>query len=163
MWRALARWAGLCALAGVLLVALVAALAHRADGPFGPFPGGPLTGEIASGESALFGDGEGGLVELEVNPAAPRSITVWGLAHAGSLYVPAMFARRKAWPQQVLRDPRVVVRWRGRLHLRTAVRVRDRAELAALHAAITALETRSSPETLASDGTWYFRLEPRSR
>jgi hypothetical protein len=83
-------------------------------------------------------------VELEVNPAAPRSITTWVLGHEGQAYIPSGFGSRKAWPGQLLADGRAVLRVDGKLR---AVLIR---------------KYDLDPEgNFSSSDTWFFRLDPR--
>lgn len=154
------------ALIGLAIVAAVvgglSVVARFSDGPLGPFPGGKMTGEmvrepVGDWSAVLAGANR---LELEVNPSAPRSVTTTFLLHDGVLYVPSVLAAHKSWPAQVVADGRVVVRVRGRLYERHAVRVTDPAE-------IRALAREWDPKTpddldVSSLSTWYFRLEPRA-
>ena len=182
------RWlliglAAVAALAGGLAV-----VARFSDGPLGPFPGGKLGGvevlrknRLAFFEPVDFlelGDVEqhaaadeavtdwspllegANHVEIEVDPAAPRSLTTSFLVRDGVLYVPSMFAAHKRWPKLVLADGRVVLRVHGKLYERRAVRVTDPVE-------IRALVRAWHPETpedidVGTLSTWYFRMEPRT-
>jgi len=146
----------------VAIVLLVVLVRRFSDGPLGPLPGGRLSGELAEALTIQLDHPTGGLIELQVNPESPRSLTVWGLPHRDELYVPSVFAERKSWPSEVLEDPRVIVRWKGKLYPRRAVRVRDAELLADLHQAIAAANTNSSPDRLAAPSTWYFRLGAES-
>jgi hypothetical protein len=154
------------ALIGLLLVvaavAVLAAVARFHDGPLGPFPGGPMTGEtvrepVTDWAPVLAGTSR---LELEVNPTAPRSVTTTYILHDGALYVPSVLAARKHWPAEVMTDGRVVVRVHGRLYERRAVRVTDPTE-------IRSLAREWDPKTpddldVGTLSTWYFRLEPRA-
>ena len=89
-----------------------------------------------------------------MNSASPRSVTTTSLLSEGRLYVPSLSAARKRWPQQALEDPLVVLRHADRRYRLRAVRVTDPQELAPLLRAF-------DPEG-KDDGTWYFRLDPRT-
>ena len=156
------RWlliglAAVAALAGGLAV-----IARFSDGPLGPFPGGKLGGvtatEAVTDWSPLLAGANH--VEIEVDPAAPRSLTTSFLVRDGVLYVPSMFAAHKRWPKLVLADGRVVLRVHGKLYERRAVRVTDPVE-------IRALVRAGHPETpedidVGTLSTWYFRMDPRT-
>ena len=152
-------------LAGILFagVFLVAGARQLSDGPIGPIPGGAMSGE-PGGELALaFDHPLGAVIELQVNTATPRSLTVGALPHEGAVYVPAILAESKGWPREVEEDPRVVVRWEGKLYPHEAVRVRDPLTLDALRQKILAADTGSNAERLADPDTWFFRLEAPAR
>lgn len=159
--KALLKWLGL-GIAAIAVVALGVALGARyADGPLGPFPGGPMSGERVTEPVAEWGfAAERDTVELEVNPDAPRSITTWVLGHEGALYIPAGLASRKTWPGQVMADGRVVLRVAGRLYPRQAVRVTDAARLEALGEVLTRKYQLDPEGNFASAETWFFRLDP---
>jgi len=151
---------GLLAVAG--LAGGLSVLARFFDGPLGPFPGGKLGGVTATEpvtdwSALLAGDNR---LEIEVDPAAPRSLTTSFIIRDGVLYVPSMFAAHKSWPKQVLADGRIVLRIRGRLYERRAVRVTDPAEVRALVRAWDA----ATPDDLdvGTLSTWYFRMDPRT-
>src|SRR5258706_9912122 len=88
----------------VTLVVVVAVVARFSGGPIGPFPGGKLSG-VRVAETvrdwAPILDGASH-VELEVDPASPRSLTTSYILRDGVLYVPSMLAAHKSWPQEVL-------------------------------------------------------------
>jgi hypothetical protein len=148
----------------VVLGALVGGLAIAArfsGGPIGPFPGGKLSGApgepVTDWSAVVVGANH---LELEVDPAHPRSLTTSYIVRDGTLYVPSMFAARKSWPQQVLADDRVVLRIGGRLYDRRAVRVTDPGELRLVARAFDP-STRADVD-VGTLSTWYFRIEPRS-
>jgi len=144
-----------CLVASILVFAMAA---RFADGPLGPFPGGPMSGEsvaepVRDWTGVLERDRQ---LELQVNPSAPRSITTTSIVHEGRLYAPSLSAARKRWPAEVENDPRVILRIDGRLHPRRAVRVTDPDELRAL-----VRDVDGDPNgDLSQLGTWYFRLDP---
>ena len=152
-----ALFLGLVAIAA--LVVTVAVLARFSDGPIGPFPGGKLGGATVSTPVGDWGPILAGVshVELEVNPASPRSVTTSYLLHDGALYLPSMFAARKRWPNEVLGDDRVVLRVNGKLYPCRAVRVTDPGELRPLVRAFD----HDAADDLAKLSTWYFRMDQR--
>jgi hypothetical protein len=146
----------------VAIVLLLFLVRKFSDGPLGPIPGGPMSGDTAEDLTIQF-DHPIGLIELQVNPESPRSITVGALPYRTELYVPAIFAERKSWPAEVSGDPHVVVRWKGKLYPRIAVRVRDSELLAELRQTIAAADTNSGSKLLMAPTTWYFRLDAPPR
>ena len=144
------------ALAGVT----VAGIRLFSDGPVAMLPGGPMSGQLASGSFPGFEQPPGGLIELQVEGWRPSSRTVIGFLHEGNLYVPAVRAESKMWPERVLANSNVIVRHRGDLYERRAKRVTDSELISRLREA--ASDTgRLTPEMFVADTTWYFRLDPR--
>jgi hypothetical protein len=142
-------------LAGIVAVG-VAARFH--DGPIGPFPGGPLSGELVE-DPDLDWSFAAEIPTIELETLEPtRSRTVWVLVHEGQLYVPSGFVRAKRWPHHVLAHPEVVLRVEGRLYRRRARRVTDRATLDALSAELE----RKYGVGFGGDyeSNWVFRMEP---
>lgn len=157
------RWLLLGVLALVVVIAVIAALARYSDGPIGPFPGGKLSGPLVSEPVADWAAILAGVprLEVEVNPAHPRSVTTSYLLHDGRLYVPSMFAARKTWPQEAIADDRVVLRIGGKLYERRAVRVTDPSELRPLVRSFDSAAPTDADATALS--TWYFRIDPPRR
>jgi len=144
-------------------------------GPWGPFPGGILWGEVAREAVAdwSFVDAVAEVqVETRLGPL-PWSVTTWALTHAGRLYLPSRNCFGKRWVQNLLAHPDVRVRVGGRLHELRAVREEDPAPGEALlrqmlvkYLGIEAEEPRplaAEPgEGAARAYGCLFRLEPRS-
>jgi hypothetical protein len=141
------------------LVLAIAMLARLSDGPVGPFPGGPLQGALMKGLEPRWSTLLAGTdtIELQVNATDPRSVRVWFVLLNGAVHVPSAWAPRKQWPAQVEADPRVVMRWHGRLYERHATRVTDPATIDTLIGLVSEKygAGRGDPET-----TWFFRLDP---
>ena len=152
------RWLGLALALFGLTLGLLIGLSSFYDGPLGPIPGGPLSGAVLNEPPDWSFFAALDSLELQVNPAKPRSLTVWLLVVDGQLYVPSGFAPVKRWPSQAVDDGRVVLRIGGKLYERRAVRVTDPAERRAAHAAL--VEKYSVPEADDPD-TWIFRMDPR--
>jgi hypothetical protein len=153
----LLRWVALAL--GVLLsaVAVVWLGARFLDGPLGPFPGGPMDGEVVKDAAVdwSFAADRQTLALQTSNP--PRSRTVWLVVHDGALYVPSGNARAKQWPHQLAEDPVVLLRIDERLFLRTAVRVTDPSLLTVLWKEVAdkyAIEAFEDHES-----HWIFRME----
>ena len=159
MPRAL-RYALYALVAVAVAIGAVFALAPYADGPLGLIPGGPFHGAATGGPEpdweALAGDAR--TIELEVNPEAPRSLTMGIVVHGGQLYLPAtLVPERKRWPREVAADPRVRIRVDGRIYERRAQRVDDPELVQEL---IERGAEKYSPNFFAPDRTWFYRLAP---
>ena len=141
------------------LVVALAVVARFSDGPLGPFPGGKLSGvrvtePVRDWSPILAGASH---LEIEVNPASPRSLTTSYILRDGVLYVPSMLAAHKTWPEEVLADDRVVLRVGGKLYQQRAVRVTDPAEVRPL---VRARDASGPDVDVSALSTWYFRIEP---
>lgn len=143
-------------------VVTLALLARGHDGPLGPFPGGSLSGELVGSPVRDWSFArEVPLLELELQPEAPRSISASCVVWKQRLYVPFLRPERSPWPDQVLSDGRVKARIAERLYPVQAVLVVDPAELAAVKAALTG-KYDLELDGLDDDTVWIFRLESRS-
>jgi hypothetical protein len=139
---------------------IVAGIRLFSDGPVAILPGGPMSGSMALESFPGFGDQSSDFIELQVEGWRPSSRTVIGLLHNQDLYIPSVRAERKWWPQRVLDNPEVIVRYRGILYPRRASRITDSALILQLREATAEVETLvSTPEMFTADTTWYFRLE----
>jgi hypothetical protein len=143
---------------------LVCCLAIAGCGPIGPFPGGPLRGEVVPGPVTdwSFSD-EHPLIQVETRPAFPHSITTICFTHQGKLYVPARGGAEKKWPYYLLVDPAVKVRIDGRVYLGRATRISDDSQRNALFEAAARkyerLADRSADEMA---NVWVFRIDSSS-
>ena len=156
------KWLGLVILAIALLAVCVVSAARFADGPLGPVPGGPMSGERVSEPVTDWGFiVERDTVELEVNSDAPRSITTWVVGHDGQAYLPASFGARKTWAAQLLADGRAVLRVDGKLYEQQAVRVTDEELLEELRVVLIGKYDLDPEGNFSSSATWFFRLDPR--
>ncbi len=154
----------------LLALALVAAagalalhLARRLDGPLGPIPGGAFRSGTPVGEVAPDWSFARDLreIEIEMDPASPRSVRTWFVVQDGEPVASADFLNpAKRWPYDVLRDPRVRLRLGGRIFERRALRVQDPAAIARLRAAF-ARKYALAPDGLAArTEVWFFRMDP---
>jgi hypothetical protein len=149
------------AIALVLAVATIAGIRLFSDGPIEMVPGGPMSGTRSLEDFPGFGDETSDFIELQVNGWIPSSRTVIGFLFDKSLYIPSVRAESKWWPSEVLNNPKVIVRLRGVLYPRTAIRVTDPARILQLQATVVEAETLvSAPEMFKEETTWFFRLEP---
>lgn len=161
----LLRGIGILSLAALALLIGVGVVARFSDGPVAIFPGGPFrSGERVMAEPDWSFARDVEEVELQlVEPA--RSRTVWLVVHEGLPYVPCGFLDVplwKQWPHEVLEDGRVMLRIDGRIYERTAVKVSDPAEYAAVAALAAEKYGYRSAEAPDPDAVWFFRLEPRT-
>ena len=145
---------------GALLAAvfLVWLGARFHDGPLGPFPGGPMDGEVVKDAAVDWSFvAERPTIAIQTsNP--PRSRTVWLVVHDGALYVPSGFVAAKQWPHLLAEDPVVLLRIDERLYLRTAVRVTDPDLLALLWKKVA--DKYAVEESTDHESHWIFRMEP---
>lgn len=150
----------IAAVLGALAVATlaVAFFARFHDGPLGPFPGGPMNGQVVKDAAVdwSFARGLDTIALQTSNP--PRSRTVWFVLHDEALYVPCGMAETKSWPEKVAEDPVVLLRVGSDLYVRTAMRVDDAAERAATFALVAA--KYGVPDGSGDPGQWIYRMDP---
>ena len=151
VWLGIALGAFACVLAGVAITA-------RVVGPIALFPGGGLTGDPAVEPAGPWGPLLEGVsvIQLEVDPEDPYSVNTGYVLRSGVLFVRSPQAARKRWPERLLADPRVVLRIRGELYLRRALRVTDPAEIGALGRLVGG--EQADP---GDPSAWYFRIGER--
>jgi hypothetical protein len=142
----------------VALVAVVAALA--CTGPVGPFPDGPLAGEVVSGPVTDWPFAQERILELETNSDDPYSVNVHFVADGPLLWVATVLGDSSGWGARISADGRVRVREGRRVWERRAVRVTDAAEIARV-AALYREKYVLTPEISDDEGTLVFRLDPR--
>lgn len=145
----------------IIAIGALALYARRADGPIGPFAGGPLQGEVWEGPEpdwAFAADLD--TIEVQVSPRSPRSLRTGVIVHEGKLYIPTTLERIKRWHRYVLEDPRVVLRIDGRLYQRCAMRVRNRPVVKELIRAGRLKYGFPFHARRAAPYTWYWRLDP---
>jgi hypothetical protein len=153
MRRAL-RWFFFVVGALSLAAGITGYVARWTGGPIGPISGGALRGTFTASPlpdpATLARRRE---VQLQVNPAAPRSVNVWVLVVDGIVYVPSSLPEWKIWPAVLANDPHAVLRVDSSLYDVSAHRVEDPALVAQLR---QALERKYG--TTGGDG-WFFRLD----
>ena len=145
----------------VLAVASITGIRLFSDGPIEMLPGGPMSGTRSLEGFPGFGDQTSDFIELQVNGWIPSSRTVIGFVLDDNLYIPSVRAGSKWWPEEVLNNPKVIVRYRDILYPRRAIRITDPARIRQLRTAVVEAETLvSAPEMFMEETTWFFRLEP---
>jgi hypothetical protein len=137
------------------------------DGPLGPFSGGELSGEVKPVPSdwGLLADVKE--VQLETNPAEPRSVSVWLATASGALYISSSLIRgpmvptEREWVRDVAADERVRLRIDGVVYELRAVRVLDESEAAAARRAIEGKYELGADDMDSGREVWVFRLGAR--
>ena len=156
------KWLGLVILGIAVLAVCIVFGARLADGPLGPVPGGPMSGQLVAEPVTDWGFiVERDTVELEVNPDAPRAITTWVVGYGGQPFIPSGFGARKTWTAQLAADGRAVLRVDGKLYERQAVRVTDEELLEELRAVLIRKYDLDPEGNFSGSETWFFRLDPR--
>jgi hypothetical protein len=156
------KWLGLVILGIAVLAVCIVFGARLADGPLGPVPGGPMSGQLVAEPVTDWGFiVERDTVELEVNPDAPRAITTWVVGYGGQPFIPSGFGARKTWTAQLVADGRAVLRVDGKLYERQAVRVTDEDLLEELRAVLIRKYDLDPEGNFSGSETWFFRLDPR--
>ena len=127
---------------GLALALVLGLTALGCGGPFLVFPGGALSGEVVTEPVDDWSFVEDRFVDLEVRPEDPYSVELNYFVKEGRLYVDPAEGRR--WLEHIREDPRVRVRFDGKIYPLRAVRVEDPEELRGF-----------DPERLV------YRLDPR--
>jgi hypothetical protein len=131
------------------------------DGPLGPIPGGALQGPVSADTHPQWADVEK-VIELEIRPERPWSLSVWNVVLDGELYVPSARGAHRRWTAVAVKEPLVRLRSHGQIHALRIERVTDptlRQRLAQALAQRYGFEPPADPE---HDATWYFHLTPRT-
>jgi hypothetical protein len=132
------------------------------DGPLGPIPGGAFAeGEVDPTPTPDWSNLPG-VIELEIRPEKPWSLSVWNAVIDGELYVPSAMGERRRWTTVALADPHVRVRANGKIYERRIELVTDEAkrrQIGELIAERYGLED-SDESDLAT--TWFFHVTPRT-
>lgn len=158
MMRAL-RWIGLVIVGLVAIVLLLDTFGGMLfDGPLGPIPGGRLSGAADPHPNPDW-TRLPEVIELEIRPEMPWSLSVWNAVVDGKLYVPSAFGERRRWPRAALADPRVRFRAGGKIYERRIVRIDDPELRRRVGLAIA--QRYTGGEVREDDQTLYFELAPR--
>lgn len=156
------RWVGIT-FAGLVVVGAVVLFLDTFggklfDGPLGPIPGGAFVGPVNPEPDPDWSQIED-VIELEIRPEEPWSLSIWGVEIDGELYVPSASGARRRWPPVALADPRVRVRTGGQIYERRI----EKVEPGPLRTrVIQALAEKYGFDSTQDDGsTWVFHLAPR--
>ena len=161
MFMKFLRW--LCAGVGSLVV--VALLldtfgGYLFDGPVGPIPGGRMEGPVSDDADPYWSNLEL-VIELEIRPSKPWSLSVWNAVVDGELYVPSAKGKSRRWTHVALEDPRVRVRTGGKIYERRLERVTDRELLVKVRTELGRRYELDGDAEDTDDGLWVFRVAPR--
>jgi hypothetical protein len=156
------RW-----IAGVLGAAIVALLLLDTfggfvfDGPLGPIPGGAFHGVVNPEPHPDWSHLEK-VIELEIRPAKPWSLSVWNVVIDGELYVPSAMGAHRRWTAVAIHEPLARVRTHGQIYERRIEMVTDPALRTRIGQAVAARYGSAPPKSPEEDTTWYFHLGPRT-
>ena len=130
-------------------------------GPIGPFPGGRLSGDVATGLPVdwSFADGEK-TVQLETRPSAPYSVNLWGVSIGDRFYLASGSGGEANWVEHIAKDPNVRLRVGGTIYELRAIRVSNETHSERF---LEALKRKYDwePSVRERDEAWLFRLDPR--
>lgn len=102
-------------------------LATGCGGPFLVFPGGELRGETVAEPVDDWSFVDSWFVDLETRPGDPYSVELNYIVKDGQLYIDP--AEGRAWLEHIREDPRVRVRFGGKIYPLKAVLVGKPGEL----------------------------------
>lgn len=111
--------------AKITVVALATTLL-ACGGPFAMIPGGALRGEVVETPVSDWSFAQDRFVDLEVRPSDPYSVELNYTVRDGRLYIDPAEGRR--WLTYIREDPRVRVRFDGKVYSARATRVDDPEE-----------------------------------
>jgi uncharacterized protein DUF2255 len=131
------------------------------DGPLGPIPGGAFKGPVNSDPHPDWSNLEH-VIELEIRPARPWSLSIWNVVVDGELYVPSASGAHRRWTAVAVKEPLVRVRTNGQIYERRIERITDAAVRLRLGQALAKRYGFDPPQDPEQDTTWYFHLTPRT-
>ena len=107
------------------------------------------------------------LCQIETNPEKPYSVNTWCVGYDEHLYVPSSMIlgptkpTKREWVRNVQTDPRVRVRIESRVYERTAVKVAEELEYAAVRSALEEKYELDPADRGPEREIWIFRMEDR--
>jgi hypothetical protein len=101
------------------LLLLLSALLVACGGPFLVLPGGALRGEVVTEPVTDWSFVDDSFIDLETRPSDPYSVELNYFVRDGQLYIDPAEGRR--WLDHIREDPRVRVRFGGRVYPAEAV------------------------------------------
>src|SRR5262249_26382765 len=97
------------------------------DGPLGPIPGGAFSrGAVNSDPHPDWSNLEH-VIELDIRPARPWSLSGWNVVVDGELYVPSARGASRRWTAVAVKEPLARLRTHGQIYERLIERVTDPA------------------------------------
>lgn len=153
------RWIGLFLGAAIVVVLFLDTFGGSLfDGPLGPIPGGAFQGPVSDAEPDWSNIED--VIELEIRPDDPWSLSVWNVVIDGELYVPSGSGASRRWPPVALADPRIRVRTGGQIYERRIEKLEDGETRAR---ALAAIAEKYDFDFRNEDGsTWVFHIVPRN-
>ena len=130
------------------------------DGPLGPIPGGAFNGPVNPDRNPDWSNVEK-VIELEIRPSKPWSLSIWAVVVDGELYSPSAYGAHRRWPSVALADPRVRVRTHGQIYERQLERVTDPDLKTRVGRAVAARYGFDAEQAARDDTTWYVHYAPR--
>jgi hypothetical protein len=130
------------------------------DGPLGPIPGGAFKGPVNSDLHPDWSNLEE-VIEIEIRPARPWSLSIWNVVVDGELYVPSASGARRRWTAVAVNEPMVRLRTHGQIYERRMERVTDPALRLRIGQALAERYGFEPPQDPERDTTWYFHVAPR--
>jgi len=113
---------------GIAVLTAAAALACAGcGGPFLAFPGGELSGEVVTLPVTDWSFADDTFVDVETRPGDPYSVELNYVVKDGQLYIDP--AEGRTWFDHLRADPRLRVRFGGKIYPVTAVLVGKPGEL----------------------------------
>lgn len=162
MVKRILKWIAAAVGAVVVLVLLLDTFGgYLFDGPLGPIPGGAFKGPVNPEQNPAWSQVEK-VMELEIRPSKPWSLSIWAVVVDGELYSPSAFGAHRRWPAVALQDPRVRVRTHGQIYERTLEQVTDPDLKKRVGQAAAARYGFDAEQSARDDTTWYFHYAPRS-
>jgi hypothetical protein len=130
-------------------------------GPIGPFPGGKLSGDVATAlpDDWSFADTEM-TFQLETRPSKPYSVNLWGVSIGDRFYLASGRGGEARWVGHIAEDPNVRLRVGDTIYELRAVRVTNETDGERF---LEALKRKYDwePSRRERDDAWLFRLDPR--
>jgi len=155
------RWVLGAIVALLVLVALLDTFGgYVFDGPLGPIPGGAFVGPVDPDPGPDWSNLEE-VIELEIRPEKPWSLSVWNAVIDGQLYVPSAQGARRRWTSVALADPHVRVRTNGKIYERRIELVEDESLRRRIGAAIAERYDLGDRDESDLETTWFFPMAPR--
>lgn len=131
------------------------------DGPLGPIPGGAFRGAVNPDPNPVWSDLEK-VIELEIRPARPWSLSIWNVVIDGELYVPSAMGARRRWTAVAVEQPLVRVRTHGQIYERRIEKVTDPTLRRRIGEAVAKRYGFEPADASKDESTWYFHLAPRT-
>lgn len=156
------RWlAGIAVAVVLVVVALDTFGGYLFDGPLGPIPGGAFVGPVDPNPDPEWTDMEE-VIELEIRPEKPWSLSVWNVVIDGELYVPSARGAQRRWTSVALANPNIRVRTRDKIYEQRIEKVDDPALRRTIGEAVVARYGLDGSDEDDLESTWFFHVVPRT-